>query len=109
MTAKGDDESDKENKDEDDANLCISASEFKGDLSDIPKHMLFEMEECGAIFCLPSDKGEYVHICGYKATTTTKMVTGFWGLGKAWKLQNRVLLQVCGGREVGLLDPHGRV
>jgi hypothetical protein len=39
--------------DDDDAHSRISASNFKGDLSDIPKCMLFRMEECVAIIGTP--------------------------------------------------------
>ena len=68
FAASLEDASEEESEEEDDADSRISASEFEGDLKDIPKHMLFGKEECGAIFCLASDKGAFVRVCGCKAT-----------------------------------------
>jgi viroplasmin and RNaseH domain-containing protein len=80
-------ESDEAEDEEDDANSRVSASDFEGDLKDIPKRMLFGVEECGAIFSLPSDHGKLVRICGCKAAECnrdghrTTRLTGD-GLGK---------------------------
>ena len=74
-------------EDDDDARSHVSASDFEGNLSDIPKRMLFGMEECRAIFVLPSDHGAFVRICGCKAQDChrdghrTTRLTGE-GLGK---------------------------
>jgi hypothetical protein len=74
-------------EDDDDARSHVSASDFDGNLSDIPKRMLFGMEECRAIFALPSDHGAFVRICGCKAQDChrdghrTTRLTGE-GLGK---------------------------
>ncbi len=66
-TVEDNDESVEDDDDDDDVESRISASDFEGNLSDIPKRMLFGLEECGAIFVLPSDNGAYVRICGCKA------------------------------------------
>jgi hypothetical protein len=42
----------------------VSASEYGGDLDDIPIRMMFGAEECGAIFSLASDQGAFFRICG---------------------------------------------
>jgi hypothetical protein len=49
-----------------------SASEFDGDLTELPERMLFGGEEYGAIFHLPSDKGAFfkVYSCSSLATCT---------------------------------------
>jgi viroplasmin and RNaseH domain-containing protein len=86
-TVEDNDESVEDDDDDDDVESRISASDFEGNLSDIPKRMLFGMEECGAIFVLPSDNGAFVRICGCKAKDChreghrTTRLTGD-GLGK---------------------------
>jgi hypothetical protein len=56
--SKGDDEED------DDAQSRVSALEYDGDLTTIPKLMMFGVEECGAIFSLASDNGAFMRVCG---------------------------------------------
>ena len=86
-TVDDDNESNEAEDEEDDANSRVSASDFEGNLSDIPKRMLFGLEECGAIFVLSSDHGKFVRICGCKAQEChreghrTTRLTGE-GLGK---------------------------
>jgi hypothetical protein len=53
-----------EDEDTGDEESQVSASEYEGDLSDIPVRMMFGTEECGAIFSLPSDKGAFFRVCG---------------------------------------------
>jgi hypothetical protein len=60
----------------------VSASDYEGDLSDIPIRMMFGSEECGAIFSLTSDKGAFFRVCGCRLT---KCVRGH----KASRLTNR--------------------
>jgi viroplasmin and RNaseH domain-containing protein len=59
-----DEESEEENEEDDDADSRVSASEFDGDLSTIPKRMMFGEDECGAIFSLSSDNGAFMRVCG---------------------------------------------
>ena len=61
-----------ESEDEDDPGedeSRVSASEFDGDLAELPDRMLFGEEECGAIFGLPSDKGTFLRVCGCSVAT----------------------------------------
>ncbi len=53
-----------EEEDTGDEESQVSASEYEGDLSDIPVRMMFGAEECGAIFSLPSDQGAFFRVCG---------------------------------------------
>ena len=53
-----------EEEDAGDEESQVSASDYEGDLSDIPIRMMFGVEECGAIFNLASDKGAFFRVCG---------------------------------------------
>jgi hypothetical protein len=108
FAASVEDTSTEDNKEEEDVQSRILASEFDGDLTDIPKHMLFGKEEYGAIFCLASDKGAFVRVCACKATDcnqdghktiwltsegigkagsyeTVRLLMGSWALGFPWR------------------------
>jgi hypothetical protein len=64
--AIGSQDGDKEHKDDESR---VSASEFDGDLGDLPDRILFGEEECGAIFCLPFDKEAFLRVCGCSLDT----------------------------------------
>jgi viroplasmin and RNaseH domain-containing protein len=68
-TVYEDHDSEEENEGDDDANSRASASEFGGDLSTIPKRMMFGMEECRAIFSFSSDNGAFMRVCGCNANS----------------------------------------
>jgi viroplasmin and RNaseH domain-containing protein len=60
----GDSLSSEEEEDTGEEESQVSASEYEGNLSDIPVRMMFGSEECGAIFSLHSDKGAFFRVCG---------------------------------------------
>jgi hypothetical protein len=41
-----------------------SASEYEGDLKDMPYEMLFGLKECRVKFTQPIDKGTFIRVCG---------------------------------------------
>lgn len=62
VEALSDDEYEEDYQGEDESQ--VSASDFDGDLNEIPLRMMFGTAECGAIFSLPSDKGAFLRVCG---------------------------------------------
>jgi hypothetical protein len=58
------DSKEEDKKDDDTKNCRVSSSESEGNLSTIPKWMVFGMDECGAIFSLPLvDNGAFMRVC----------------------------------------------
>jgi hypothetical protein len=55
-----------------DEKSITSASEFEGDLGELPERMLFGELECRAVFTLKSDNGSFHRVCGCRATDCTR-------------------------------------